>query len=146
MMIPVAAALEITIDCRRLPPSAKASLDAALRALPERALSAVPLGIDEPMRVRSLIVAAAGVFGVSVAEITGAGRSMHQVRPRWAVCLLARQLGGRTLHEIGRMLGGRDHTTILHAVRQATTLRARDADFAAKLNATWAAAIEECNA
>jgi chromosomal replication initiator protein len=41
---------------------------------------------------------------------------------------LAKQLTPRSLPEIGRRFGGRDHTTVIHAVRQIEKLRATDAE------------------
>ena len=42
---------------------------------------------------------------------------------------LAKQLTTRSLPEIGRKFGGRDHTTVMHAVRKIEELRALDARF-----------------
>jgi chromosomal replication initiator protein len=43
---------------------------------------------------------------------------------------LAKQLTTRSLPEIGRKFGGRDHTTVMHAVRKIEELRALDRSFA----------------
>jgi chromosomal replication initiator protein len=43
---------------------------------------------------------------------------------------LAKQLTTRSLPEIGRKFGGRDHTTVMHAVRKIEELRASDRNFA----------------
>ena len=43
---------------------------------------------------------------------------------------LAKQLTSRSLPEIGRKFGGRDHTTVMHAVRKIEELRSTDASFA----------------
>jgi chromosomal replication initiator protein len=43
---------------------------------------------------------------------------------------LAKQLTTRSLPEIGRKFGGRDHTTVMHAVKRIEQLRATDAGFA----------------
>ena len=42
---------------------------------------------------------------------------------------LAKQLTSRSLPEIGRKFGGRDHTTVMHAVRKVEELRSTDAGF-----------------
>ena len=42
---------------------------------------------------------------------------------------LAKQLTSRSLPEIGRKFGGRDHTTVMHAVRKVDELRSTDAGF-----------------
>jgi chromosomal replication initiator protein len=46
---------------------------------------------------------------------------------------LAKQLTTRSLPDIGKRFGGRDHTTVLHAVRRIDALRAEDASLAADL-------------
>jgi chromosomal replication initiator protein len=43
---------------------------------------------------------------------------------------LAKQLTPRSLPAIGRKFGGRDHTTVMHAVRKVEELRGADASFA----------------
>jgi chromosomal replication initiator protein len=48
------------------------------------------------------------------------------VRPRQVAMYLAKTLTLRSLPEIGRRFGGRDHTTVLHAVRKIETLVSRD--------------------
>ena len=47
-------------------------------------------------------------------------------RPRQVAMYLAKQLTSRSLPEIGRKFGGRDHTTVMHAVRKIEELRAAD--------------------
>ena len=42
---------------------------------------------------------------------------------------LAKQLTSRSLPEIGRKFGGRDHTTVMHAVRKVEELRSTDSGF-----------------
>jgi chromosomal replication initiator protein len=46
---------------------------------------------------------------------------------------LAKQLTSRSLPEIGRKFGGRDHTTVMHAVRKVEELRDTDSSFAEDL-------------
>jgi chromosomal replication initiator protein len=46
---------------------------------------------------------------------------------------LAKQMTSRSLPEIGRKFGGRDHTTVLHAVRKVEELKATDSAFAEDL-------------
>jgi chromosomal replication initiator protein len=47
---------------------------------------------------------------------------------------LAKQLTSRSLPEIGRKFGGRDHTTVMHAVRKVEELRETDSAFADDLS------------
>ena len=57
-------------------------------------------------------------FNVSRAEILSSRRSAGVVKPRQIAMYLAKVLTLRSLPEIGRRFGGRDHTTVLHAVRK----------------------------
>jgi chromosomal replication initiator protein len=50
-------------------------------------------------------------------------------RLRQVAMYLAKQLTARSLPEIGRKFGGRDHTTVMHAVRKVDELRTTDASF-----------------
>ena len=53
-------------------------------------------------------------------------RNRAIARPRQAAMWLAKQLTTRSLPDIGRRFGGRDHTTVLHAVRRIEELKAGD--------------------
>ncbi|MGH6869758.1 MAG: helix-turn-helix domain-containing protein, partial [Methylocella sp.] len=61
-------------------------------------------------------------FNVSRADILSARRTASVVRPRQIAMYLSKLLTPRSLPEIGRRFGGRDHTTVLHAVRKITGL------------------------
>ena len=50
-------------------------------------------------------------------------------RPRQIAMYLAKQLTTRSLPEIGRKFGGRDHTTVMHAVKKVEELSAGDMSF-----------------
>jgi chromosomal replication initiator protein len=57
-------------------------------------------------------------YNVSRADILSERRTAAVVRPRQIAMYLAKSLTLRSLPEIGRRFGGRDHTTVLHAVRK----------------------------
>ena len=57
-------------------------------------------------------------FNVKMAEMTSARRARIVARPRQVAMYLAKQLTSRSLPEIGRKFGGRDHTTVMHAVKK----------------------------
>ncbi|WP_253201475.1 chromosomal replication initiator protein DnaA [Sphingomonas quercus] len=67
-------------------------------------------------------------FCIRQAEMTSARRAREVARPRQIAMYLAKQLTPRSLPEIGRRFGGRDHTTVIHAVRQIEKLRKADAE------------------
>ncbi len=69
-------------------------------------------------------------FNVRVADMHSARRARSVARPRQVAMYLAKQLTSRSLPEIGRKFGGRDHTTVMHAVRKVDELRELDAAFA----------------
>ena len=69
-------------------------------------------------------------FNIKLAEMSSARRSRAVARPRQVAMYLAKQLTSRSLPEIGRKFGGRDHTTVMHAVRRVDELRTADAAFA----------------
>ncbi|MGB7951336.1 MAG: chromosomal replication initiator protein DnaA, partial [Candidatus Binatia bacterium] len=55
-------------------------------------------------------------FGVSLNELRGRGRGKNIVRPRQIAMYLIREETATPLAEIGRILGGRDHSTIMHGI------------------------------
>lgn len=67
-------------------------------------------------------------YGMRQAEMVSARRARAVARPRQIAMYLAKRLTPRSLPEIGRRFGGRDHTTVIHAVKQIERLRGEDAD------------------
>lgn len=68
-------------------------------------------------------------FNIKLAEMSSARRSRQVARPRQVAMYLAKQLTSRSLPEIGRKFGGRDHTTVMHAVKKIEELRSSDVGF-----------------
>ncbi len=68
-------------------------------------------------------------FNIRLADMHAARRARAVARPRQVAMYLAKQLTARSLPEIGRRFGGRDHTTVMHAVRKIEELRAIDHAF-----------------
>ena len=68
-------------------------------------------------------------FNIRVSDMHSARRARQVARPRQVAMYLAKQLTPRSLPEIGRKFGGRDHTTVIHAVRKIEELSAYDAAF-----------------
>jgi len=69
-------------------------------------------------------------FNIRVSDMHSARRARSVARPRQVAMYLAKQLTSRSLPEIGRKFGGRDHTTVMHAVKKVEELRERDSTFA----------------
>ncbi|MDX9689836.1 MAG: chromosomal replication initiator protein DnaA [Alphaproteobacteria bacterium] len=68
-------------------------------------------------------------YNIRVADMHSARRARVVARPRQVAMYLAKQLTPRSLPEIGRKFGGRDHTTVIHAVRKIEELSAYDPTF-----------------
>jgi chromosomal replication initiator protein len=69
-------------------------------------------------------------FNIRLSDMHSARRARAVARPRQVAMYLAKQLTSRSLPEIGRKFGGRDHTTVMHAVRKVDELRSLDNGFA----------------
>jgi len=65
-------------------------------------------------------------FNIRMSDMHSARRARAVARPRQVAMYLAKQLTSRSLPEIGRKFGGRDHTTVMHAVKQIDKLRGED--------------------
>ena len=74
-------------------------------------------------------------FKIRQTEMVSARRAREVARPRQIAMYLAKQLTPRSLPEIGRRFGGRDHTTVIHAVKQIEKLRAADSEIDADVRA-----------
>ncbi|MEE9587447.1 MAG: helix-turn-helix domain-containing protein, partial [Hyphomicrobiaceae bacterium] len=74
----------------------------------------------EPKRIKidDIIKLVSKHFGVGRNDILSQRRHRSIVWPRQIGMYLAKQMTSRSLPEIGRRFGGRDHTTVLHAVRK----------------------------
>ncbi len=68
----------------------------------------------------------AGYFQIDIVELCGAKRQRSILYPRQLAMYLCRRLTEASLPEIGRAFGGRDHTTVLHAVQKITREIAQD--------------------
>src|SRR5271169_3282935 len=65
-------------------------------------------------------------FNIRLSEMASERRARAVARPRQIAMYLAKQLTTRSLPEIGRKFGGRDHTTVMHAVRKIEELTLSD--------------------
>jgi chromosomal replication initiator protein len=83
---------------------------------------------QEPKRVKieDIQRVVARQYNVSRSDLLSSRRTANVVRPRQVAMYLAKTLTMRSLPEIGRRFGGRDHTTVLHAVRKIEGLVGND--------------------
>lgn len=65
-------------------------------------------------------------YSIKISDMHSSRRARVVARPRQVAMYLAKQLTPRSLPEIGRRFGGRDHTTVMHAIRKIEELRASD--------------------
>jgi len=70
----------------------------------------------------------ADYYALKMADLLSARRAREVARPRQVAMYLAKKLTPRSLPEIGRRFGGRDHTTVMHAVKRIEELRAADSE------------------
>ena len=73
-------------------------------------------------------------YNIRLADMIGPKRVRTVARPRQVAMYLSKQLTSRSLPEIGRRFGGRDHTTIMHGVRKIEELAAQDNSLAEDLD------------
>ncbi len=74
-------------------------------------------------------------FRVTLTDMTSKRRARIIARPRQVAMYLSKKLTKRSLPDIGRRFGGRDHTTVMHAVKRIDSLRAEDVAFNAQIEA-----------
>ncbi|MEX0282348.1 MAG: chromosomal replication initiator protein DnaA [Arenibacterium sp.] len=69
-------------------------------------------------------------YNIRMSDIIGPKRLRSYARPRQVAMYLCKQLTSRSLPEIGRRFGGRDHTTVMHGVRRIEELKLSDGQIA----------------
>ncbi|MBC3806166.1 chromosomal replication initiator protein DnaA [Undibacterium seohonense] len=80
---------------------------------------------NRQISVENIQKTVADFFNIKVADMYSKRRPANIARPRQIAMYLAKELTQKSLPEIGELFGGRDHTTVLHAVRKITADRAK---------------------
>jgi len=88
----------------------------------------------DQMSPERILTAVSERFGVRSDAICGQRRTRTVALPRQVAMYLMRQLTDMSLVEIGRMFGGRDHTTVLYACDKVATLVTTDEPFSERIN------------
>jgi chromosomal replication initiator protein len=107
-------------------------------------LTSIVKNIEEgprPVTIREIQKCISKHFGISMTELLASRRLAKIVRPRQIGFYLARKLTSRSLPEIGRRFGGKDHTTVLHACKKVEERMSTDPNLArtvAELEAMFA--------
>jgi chromosomal replication initiator protein len=73
-------------------------------------------------------------YAIKLSDLLSARRAREVARPRQVAMYLAKRLTPRSLPEIGRRFGGRDHTTVMHAVKRIDELRIEDRELDGDVN------------
>ena len=90
---------------------------------------------DRRVTIEEIQKAVVEHYSIRMGDMTSARRSRAVARPRQMAMYLAKHLTPRSLPEIGKKFGGRDHTTVMHAVRQIERLTSEDRAIADDLEA-----------
>ena len=69
-------------------------------------------------------------YNIRLSDMIGPKRVRNYARPRQVAMYLSKKLTSRSLPEIGRRFGGRDHTTVMHGVRKIEELKSTDSQIA----------------
>ena len=85
---------------------------------------------DRRVTIEEIQKKVAEYFKIRLADMTSARRARQVARPRQVAMYLAKQITQRSLPEIGRRFGNRDHTTVMHACSRVSELIGRDAALA----------------
>ncbi|MFC4698793.1 chromosomal replication initiator protein DnaA [Glaciecola siphonariae] len=83
---------------------------------------------DKLVTIDNIIKTVADYYKIKVSDILSKRRTRSVARPRQIAMALSKELTNQSLPEIGNAFGGKDHTTVLHAVRKVTELRAENHD------------------
>ena len=81
---------------------------------------------NRQISVENIQKAVADFYSIKVADMYSKRRPANIARPRQIAMFMAKELTQKSLPEIGELFGGRDHTTVLHAVRKISEERSHD--------------------
>jgi chromosomal replication initiator protein len=88
---------------------------------------------DRRVTIEDIQKRVAEYFSIKTSDMQSARRSQNVARPRQVAMYLSKMLTTRSLPEIGRKFGGRDHTTVLHAVKKVEEIISQDKEFSEDL-------------
>ncbi len=88
----------------------------------------------QPTAIEAIQERVATAFGISRAELVGSSRAATPLRARQVAILLTRESSDLSLPQIGRLYGGRDHSTVLNALKRVEATLAADPELAARVS------------
>ncbi len=89
---------------------------------------------NRQISVENIQKTVADFYKIKIADMYSKKRPANIARPRQIAMYLAKELTQKSLPEIGEMFGGRDHTTVLHAVRKMASERAQNTELNQQLH------------
>ncbi len=89
---------------------------------------------SEPTTVESIQKVVSDFYGIKTTDMHSKRRTSNIALPRQIAMYLAKELTQKSLPEIGKMFGGRDHTTVLYAVKKISNTRHENDHIARSLN------------
>lgn len=92
-----------------------------------------PLIAQRQVTVEEVLQTVAARYGVRVSELKSSRKTRDVTRPRQVAMFLARQLTGQSYPEIGKALGGKDHSTVVKGVKKIQGQMAREAALAEEI-------------
>ena len=98
--------------------------------LTQDCLSDVLKASDRKITVEEIQRKVSEHYNIRLSDMIGPRRVRNYARPRQIAMYLAKQMTSRSLPEIGRRFGGRDHTTVMHGVKRIEELKALDSQIA----------------
>ncbi len=98
--------------------------------LTQDCLSDVLKASDRKVTVEEIQRKVSEHYNIRLSDMIGPKRVRNYARPRQMAMYLAKHMTSRSLPEIGRRFGGRDHTTVMHGVRRIEELKATDSQIA----------------
>lgn len=101
----------------------------------EEALGELPVKAERRITVDDIQKSVASYFTITVDDLISKRRTKAVVRPRHIAMYLAKTLTTRSLPDIGRRFGGRDHSTVIHAVNKISEILPSDAVLAEDVEA-----------
>ena len=102
--------------------------------LTQDCLSDILRNSERKVTVEEIQRAVSEHYNIRLSDLVGPRRHRTVARPRQVAMWLSKQLTPRSLTEIGRRFGGRDHTTVMHAVKRIEELKGADSQIAEDLD------------
>jgi chromosomal replication initiator protein len=131
---------------RRIDANVRRLHGALTKAIAHASLTAKPLSAEliaeliphgqrqqEPTAIEQIQSQVAATFGISRAELVGSSRAARPLRARQVAMLLTRETTHLSLPQIGRLYGGRDHSTVLNSLKRAEAAVAGDPKLASQV-------------